>query len=102
MASEIVAVDYEVMRNIQQEFDQECDRCQRVSNQVKQQVEVLRGGAWISDSADSFYREMDDEVMIAMNRLVQALSKAAQVTDNIMKVMEAAEEEASNMVPNEF
>ena len=102
MAAETVSIDYEQMRQIQNEFDDECTTIDQVYKRISEQMETLRSGEWQSEAASKFYDDMDNEVMVAMTRLIKALSRAAEVSNTIISELEAAEEDAGNMIPKEF
>lgn len=102
MPAEVISVDYDQMRTLRTEFDDACTRMDEVYRKINDQIETLRGGEWQADSATKYYEEMDNDVMLGMSRLVKALSRAAEVTNEILNEIDVAEEEASNMIPNTF
>jgi WXG100 family type VII secretion target len=102
MAAETVSIDYEQMRQIRSEFDDECTKMDRVYSRINEQLETLRGGEWASDAASKYYQEMDNEILIALTKLIRALNRSAEISNAIIAELEAAEEEASNMIPKQF
>jgi hypothetical protein len=57
----------------------------------------LKGGDWIGEGARAFYKEMESDVMPSMKRLEQAMAEAAKVTNQIAKLIQQAEDDASRL-----
>ena len=98
--SNTIEVEYSQLRDCVRHFQREQDHAQHICNEIEAQLDVLRSGAWVADAADAFYREMDDDVLMGMRRLITALGRSSEVTSQIVQLMESAEEEASNMIPS--
>lgn len=94
MANE-VKIEYDQMQNITSIFEDHSQRAQSLLQKINAQVETLRGGAWIGVNADKFYREMDNDMMVSLQRLIKAFDESAQTTARIEQVLRAAEDEAS-------
>ncbi len=56
-----------------QVFAKRAEHLQHLHWQVKAHVEQLRSGGWIGAGAESFYAEMKEVVLPALQRLVDAL-----------------------------
>ena len=102
MPAEVVSIDYDQMRVLRIEFDDACTKMDQVYQEISDQIETLRGGEWVADSARKYYEEMDNDVMLGVSRLVKALNRAAETTNSILNEIDAAEEEASSMIPTTF
>jgi WXG100 family type VII secretion target len=97
MPSGKVRADYDQLKVISNMFNSQAQGCQAKNQRLKSDIETLRGGDWQGDGAKSFYREMDSEVMPALNRLHNALSEAGRITAQLAQIMKAAEDEASSV-----
>jgi WXG100 family type VII secretion target len=69
MTADRIRADYPTLENIASTFDREQERIQQVQNALSQHVDILRSGGWVSDAADTFYREMDDELLPSVGRM---------------------------------
>ncbi len=99
--TDVISIQYDQMRQIGGQFNQQEQLVRQMTSALHQQMQVLRGGAWIADAATSFYDNMDDEVFTAFARLQQALNRAGDVCEEIVKLLEAAEDEAGGCLPND-
>lgn len=97
--SDLISIDYEQMQNIGSQFDREADVVNKVLNDLKNQIQVLRSGGLISDAANAWYQEMDSDVLPAVQRFIEALMEAQQVTNQIISTMQTADDEASRYLP---
>lgn len=61
-------------------LQQEAAQAQKLQKRVAQTVAILQNGGWVGHSANAVYTEMDDEVLRALTRLLEALSTAAKST----------------------
>lgn len=91
----LISADYPTLEAVASTFDEEHDRVQRVQESVSRHVNGLKNGGWISDAADSFYREMDDDLLPSLARLMSALGAAGDTTRRIIQIMREAEQEAA-------
>jgi WXG100 family type VII secretion target len=94
MAGEIRA-EYNQLSQIANRFMNQSNSVQQTLNQIRSRMEVLEGGSWIGRGFDSFSREMNGEVIPAVNRLIQALEEGNRATNQIANIMHQAEDEAS-------
>ncbi len=60
--------------------------------------EALQGGDWIGEGADAFYREMDDVILPAFDRLVKAMAEGARTMRKIGALAKTTEDEASRLL----
>jgi len=87
--------DYDQLADFSRTFERESNSAKRSLDSLKRQIEVLEGGDWIGKGADAFYREMNSEVLPAVQRLVKALELASRVTGQIARIFQEVEEECS-------
>lgn len=95
MAAEEVKADYDQLDQVASRFANQSQEIQQMLQQVRNQMHKLKDD-WIGRGSDAFFREMEGELLPAVNRLQQALEEAGRVTKEITQVMQQAEEEASN------
>jgi WXG100 family type VII secretion target len=91
MPTPTVRADYAQLTQIAQQFGQAASESEVTLRRLQQNVQNLEGGDWIGQSATRFYFEMRQEVIPAMQRLIQALQNAQQVTRQIEKLMRETE-----------
>src|SRR3989304_253920 len=87
---------YDQLVDFSRTFERESNSAKRSLDSLKRQIEVLEGGDWIGKGADAFYREMNSEVLPAVQRLVKALELASRVTGQIARIFQEVEEECSH------
>ena len=95
----VVRIDYEQMSSIRGILQDQSDSVKQVLALIMDQYEVLRGGAWISESADAFYRVMDDQLLPTLERLITALNITNDACDHVARIFDAAEEEGRGFFP---
>jgi WXG100 family type VII secretion target len=96
MSAPIVQVRYETLERVSTSFQDQCDAMQRVHTTVSAKVARLKAGGWLAEGASTFYREMDNDVLPAVNRLCQALGQASTTMREIALLLQQAEEEAAD------
>jgi WXG100 family type VII secretion target len=94
-----IEVSYGDMQQILSQLNEAASNSQQLMQRLKNQIEVLQGGAWIGDNADKFYQVMDNDVMLGVQRLVNGLNEAIGVTQQIVSNYESAEEQAQAVFP---
>ena len=90
-------VNYEQMANICKKFKSEADGNQSTFNQTRSRVEGLHGNGWVGRGSDQFFQEMEQLVLPAMNRLVEALHLAGAAADNMIKIYRNAEDQGQSV-----
>ncbi|HLC06185.1 MAG TPA: WXG100 family type VII secretion target [Anaerolineales bacterium] len=94
MPAQQVRSDHEALQKISSSFSSQSSAIAGINGKMKSAMETLRGKDWIGQGANTFFQEMDGEVMPSMGRLQKALDQAAQVTRQISQLMQQAEQEA--------
>ncbi|PKO13950.1 MAG: hypothetical protein CVU39_16345 [Chloroflexi bacterium HGW-Chloroflexi-10] len=95
--AEKTELNYEQMQTMVKKFQSEADAINQLLNQTKSRAESLHGTGWVGRGSDQFFGEMEQLVIPAMGRLVQALHAAGGAADNIMKIYRNAEEQGQNI-----
>jgi len=93
MGAPRIQADYDSLDQIAANFSKESDQTRQLLQTVKSCVDQLRGGGWIGKGADSFYKEMEEVVNPAMQRMMSALAEAASATKRVADALRKAEEE---------
>jgi WXG100 family type VII secretion target len=83
------------LRTISSTFRSNADALNGTNQKLKSAIGTLQQGDWIGKGATAFYSEMNGQVMPAMQRLRNALSEAARVTQEMAQVIKQAEQDAS-------
>jgi WXG100 family type VII secretion target len=96
MSDEIKA-DYEALEAISSKFADQSSEMGKMLQQVKRSMDPLENGGWVGRGSNSFFSEMNGEVIPASDRLVRALEEAGQITNQISQKVKQAEEEASGL-----
>jgi WXG100 family type VII secretion target len=95
MSQEIVRINYPEMDTIGRMFTDCMDCVQQLYNRVNIDVARCAEGAWAGHNATIFYNRMDETIMPAIHRLSSALDEAQNVTQEISRIFQAAENEAA-------
>lgn len=98
MANDIIQANYEALRKIGDDFNSQQQKVKRISQTLTMNTDKLRRGAWQSEASAAFYRDMDNNVLPAVQRLERALSEAARVTREIIRLMQAGEQQARGLL----
>jgi WXG100 family type VII secretion target len=92
-----IRAQYEELDQVANRFSAQAQAVASMRQRVRQRMDALEGGGWIGKGADSFYNEMNSEVLPAVERLRSALEEASDVTRRIVSVLHEAEDEASSL-----
>ena len=98
MPSAIIRADYDDLAQAAKVFSQQNSALAKANRRIKSAQDSLQGGDWIGKGATAFYREMDGEVNPSLQRLEKAMGEAANITKQISKVMNEAEDESSRIL----
>lgn len=94
MADEVKA-DYEQLEQAANRFSNQSEEIQDMIQKVRSSMEKLESD-WIGRGSEAFFREMQGEILPAVQRLQQALEEANRVTKEVIQTMQQAEDEASS------
>ncbi|MCE7947968.1 MAG: WXG100 family type VII secretion target [Chloroflexi bacterium CFX4] len=78
-----------------QVFTQRAEQLNGLHRQMESHLDRLRSGGWTGKGAESFFNEMQNLVSPALLRLIKALHDSTQSTQNLISVLQQAEEEAA-------
>lgn len=92
-----IQADYDQLAQIAADFSNEADMVDQLMLSIGRLVDDLCGGGWIGRGAGLFYDEMDNEILPALHRLMDALQTASSATLQINQIMHEAEETASQL-----
>jgi WXG100 family type VII secretion target len=95
MTDEIRA-DYDRLEQLANQFANQAQAIQQTLQNVRGSMDPLEGGGWVGRGSDSFFQEMQSEVLPANERLQQALEEANRITKQIIQTVKQAEEEAGS------
>lgn len=95
MAAPKVRGDYDQLKQIQQQFSQQADKIQAMTNDLKSKMDTLQGGDWIGEGANQFYQEMESQVIPHFNKLNNALTQAADTSGKISQAIQELEQHTS-------
>lgn len=87
--------NYEEMQQIAKRFQSEAEAINQLLSQTRGKAQALHGDQWVGRGAEQFNAEMEQLVLPAMGRLVNALQQAADTANRILETYKQAEEEAS-------
>lgn len=94
MANGVIQANYDQLRKIADEFNSQHQKVKQISKNLTMSTDKLRRGAWQSEASAAYYRDMDMNVLPAVQRLERAMSEAARVTHQIIRLMQMGEQEA--------
>lgn len=94
--TDLILVDYERLEKLAAVFGQQSENIAQMLQQVQGSVNPLQAGGWMGKGSDAFFGEMEGVVLPAVQRLIEALGEANLVTNQIVEVMQQADEEASS------
>jgi WXG100 family type VII secretion target len=97
MTAQKVRTDYDGLSQIAQEFSSQAEAIRRQLQAMRQAKDVLEEGDWLGTGADTFYQEMNSDVLPTMARLAQALERASATTKQISQIMKQAEGDAASL-----
>ena len=96
----VIQANYQDLQQVAARFGQESQTAQQMLNKMQQAMEPLKDGGWVGKGSDAFFKEMDDVVLPAVKRLIQALSNAQQKTTQVAQLFQSSEQEAAQPLAN--
>ncbi len=94
MPAPIVRINYESMESLEQSFYDQAEVTDAVRCTLQDSLQHLRIH-WTGDSADSFFKDMEETLLPPLDRLTQALRRSGAVTREVSTIFQQAEEEAA-------
>jgi WXG100 family type VII secretion target len=93
-----VRIVYDDMGQIAKTFQQNSEDMGAAHKRIKAAQDTLADGDWIGQGAKKFQGEMESSINPSLQNLTNALQEASKVSNDISKVMQEADEEASNVI----
>lgn len=94
MATIEIRINYDEVENGSKQFNQQQSSIGQVNRRLKSAKDALHGGkGWVGQAATEFFKEFDNELMPAMNRLERAMGSASRVSKQVNKIMQEAEDQ---------
>jgi WXG100 family type VII secretion target len=93
--SDIIEADYEMLQQIATRFAHQGDEVEQMLRLLYDRMDALEG-QWAGNSYNAFATEMHDLVLPACDRLFKVMHEASQVTQQVIREMQSAEEEAAS------
>ncbi len=95
MGANMIQAKYDELESIAARFGRRAESIADMSSRLRQNVEQLRHGDWIGKGSEAFFKEMDSEVIPALDRLIHALRQSQSTVNEIIAIVQQAEEEAA-------
>ncbi|MCB9453084.1 MAG: WXG100 family type VII secretion target [Anaerolineaceae bacterium] len=96
--ADTIQVNYEELERIARHFGDMYENIRQMNTRLVEQIDHLRGGGWLGVGANAFYAEMDNLLLPATNRFMEAMRSAEYTLKEITSSMQIAEEDAGNIV----
>lgn len=96
MPARKIQVEYDDIARLARRMDDEGADSQALMQRIRTLVSRLEGGGWLGQGAERFYDEMYDEVLPALNRLVEALQLTADTMRHVSFLLGDAEQDGAN------
>ena len=101
MSNNFFQLNYDELASIAKKFKDEGEDIAQLHSTTRQRVRDLHK-EWIGDAADKFFDEMETELLPAVQRLAQALFLSQDMTNDIMKIIQDADEETVGYFKNQL
>jgi WXG100 family type VII secretion target len=95
-----VKLNYDDMSTIVGKFKSEAQEIDSLLKQTKGKVEGLHNNQWVGQGSEKFFSEMEQMVLPALGRLVEALVHAAEVAQKIADTIRRFDEETKSFFNN--
>lgn len=93
----IIQAQYDDLEEVADRFDRQLAAIEQLLHQVTCCLDDLEHGGWSGRSARTFFRDMEDETLPAVRRLIVALEMGSDDTRHIARLLAEAEEEAASV-----
>jgi WXG100 family type VII secretion target len=94
-----IKADYKQLEEISKVFSQNCDEIQNQYSKIASKSDSMQSAKdWEGVGAKNFFQELDSSILPAIQKLFQALDRAAQASSEIAQEMKNAEEESANIL----
>lgn len=93
--ADVIQTKFDELEQIAKRFGNQSDNTTQTLQSITRVMDKLQSGDWIGRGSDAFFAEMTQEVLPALQRLIDALAQSSQVTREIGEIIAQADEEAS-------
>jgi WXG100 family type VII secretion target len=87
-------VNYDETSSFAKQFHNDGDDITQLFSDTRQRMQALRN-EWIGEAADSFYEEMETELLPAIQKVARALFLSEDILNKIMRIIHDADEETA-------
>ncbi|MEM7802615.1 MAG: WXG100 family type VII secretion target [Chloroflexota bacterium] len=94
----ITQIEYDQLAEIEKAFEHLASLVEERLNQLQAAYSDLKDDGWMGESADAFFKEMEESLLPANKRLVEALYEGGHLASKIIETMQIAEEEAAAQI----
>lgn len=96
MTAPVVQIDYEHVNQTVQRWQSQYERVDSLKATLQSTYKQLQTD-WQGQAAQAFFKEMDTQILPAIERLKQTIAEAKSTTLQIAQIFQAAEEEAGRL-----
>lgn len=89
----LIKISFDDTGKVINTFKQQHEDVGKMLNQLKAATEQLRGGDWVGKGATQFYKDMDDQLLPAVQRLQKAMQAGADHVQKANSIMNQANED---------
>lgn len=90
-----VRADYDGLGGVSKIFQQQSEDLQKMIQNLSSNADQLDGGDWVGVGEKAFYSEWTGQDLKVLQRLQKAMDSSAQITQQIAKIMQTAEQQSS-------
>ena len=101
MTNNMFQLNYDQLESIAQKFKEEAEDMIKLHSSTRQRVQSMQK-EWIGEAAEKFFEEMETDLLPALQRLSRALFQSQDVTGEIMKIIQDADEETAGYFENQL
>lgn len=95
MSRAIIQIDYEALTHIAKRFWQESEDVSQIYHAIKDEINALKSN-WAGNAADTFFTEMENELLPGIQRVSHALLTSEATLNQIIKIFRQAEIETED------
>jgi len=95
MSAPVIQCRYDQLHRIAALFEQEAERTIQLHSRLSNNLDALENGGWEGRGSQAFFREMNQDILPAIQRLQRSLFQAQTTTLQIAAIFREAEKEAA-------
>ena len=95
MPADIIRADYAALHQVVYTFKQESTQVAEFHQALQRALSQLQEGGWMGRNADAFFAEMENKVLPAVRRLIEALAQSHQATQQVAQTLHTADQQAA-------